>query len=50
MINNFSYILHNFYETNILTYIQNLQEHPIKLISLILDLLIVIFLAYQLDE
>ena len=48
MINNFSYILQSFYEKNILTYIQNLQEHPVKLISLILDVAIVIFLAYQL--
>ena len=37
-----------FYEQKVLTYIQTLQEYPIKLVSLIIDLTIVIFLGYQL--
>ena len=41
-------VLNRFYEQNILTYIQMYQEYPIKLISLILDIVIVIFLAYEL--
>ncbi len=41
-------IIRIFYEQNVLTYIQSLQEYPIKLISLIVDLVIVIFLGYQL--
>ncbi len=48
MIENFSNIFKNFYNQNILAYIQSLQEYPVKLISLILDLAIVIFLAYHL--
>ena len=48
MINNIGTILNNFYEHNILTYIKTFQEYPIKLVSLILDLTIVIFLAYEL--
>lgn len=37
-------ILHNFYEQNIQIY----QEYPIKLITLIIDIAIVVFLAYEL--
>lgn len=48
MIDNFVQILENFYEQNILTYIQTLQMYPVKLISVILDLIIVVFLIYQL--
>ena len=40
-------ILNSFYEQNILTYIQMYQEYPIKLVSLILDNAIVVFLAYE---
>ena len=47
-MSNIGTILNNFYEQNILTYIKMYQEYPIKLISLILDLAIVIFLAYEL--
>ena len=36
----------NFYKENILVYIKSLQESPLELISLILDLSIVIFLIY----
>lgn len=45
---NIGVVLNRFYEQNILTYIQMYQEYPIKLISLILDIAIVIFLAYEL--
>lgn len=45
---NIGVVLNRFYEQNILTYIQMYQEYPIKLISLILDIVIVIFLAYEL--
>ena len=48
MMNNLGTILQNFYEQNILSYINLWQEYPIKLVSLILDITIVIFLAYQL--
>lgn len=37
-----------FYENNILNYFENLQEHPINLFVLILDVLIVGFLAIKL--
>ena len=47
-MNNLGTILQNFYEQNILSYINLWQEYPIKLVSLILDITIVIFLAYQL--
>jgi diadenylate cyclase len=41
-------ILNNFYEQNILSYINLWQEYPIKLVTVILDITIVIFLAYEL--
>ena len=41
---NFNLMIHNFYEQNIKIY----QEYPIKLITLIIDIAIVTFLAYQL--
>ena len=47
-MNNIGVVLNNFYEHNILTYIKMYQEYPIKLISLILDIVIVVFLAYEL--
>ena len=47
-MNNLGTILQNFYEQNILSYINLWQEYPIKLVSLILDITIVVFLAYQL--
>lgn len=48
MEENIGKIFINFYEQNILSYIQMLQQYPVKLISLILDISIVIFLAYSL--
>lgn len=47
-MNNIGDIINTFYEQNILTYIKLWQEYPIKLVSLILDITIVIFLTYQL--
>lgn len=41
-------IFNNFYEQNILSYIRLWQEYPIKLVTVILDIVIVIFLAYEL--
>ena len=41
-------VMHTFYEQNILSYIQSLQQYPIKLVSLIIDIAIVLFLAYEL--
>ena len=37
----------NFWEINVVGYIQNLQANPLRLISLIIDLTIVIFLMYK---
>ena len=48
MEQNIGKMINSFYEQNILNYIQLLQEYPVKLISLILDLAIVIFLIYSL--
>lgn len=47
-MNNIGDMLSNFYDQNILSYIRLWQEYPIKLVVLILDISIVIFLAYQL--
>lgn len=48
MIENFQTMFNNFYENNIADYLQLLHEYPIKLVLLILDLGIVIFLGYKL--
>ena len=47
-MNNIGNMLNNFYDKKILSYIRTLQENPIKLVTLILDIVIVIFLAYEL--
>lgn len=47
-MNDIGNMLNNFYDQNILSYIRLWQEYPIKLVVLILDISIVIFLAYQL--
>ena len=41
-------ILNNFYENNILYYIESFKQQPVKFISVILDLAIVMFLFYSL--
>ena len=48
MMNNIGDMLINFYDKNIMSYIRLWQEYPIKLVTLIFDIVIVIFLAYQL--
>ncbi len=48
MIENFQTMFRNFYENNIADYIQLLHQYPIKLVLLIIDLSIVIFLGYKL--
>ena len=47
-MNNIGNMLSSFYDQNILSYIRLWQEYPIKLITLILDIVIVIYLAYEL--
>lgn len=46
MINNFGVSFEKFYNENIVEYFKTLQESPIKLISLIIDIGIVLFLLY----
>lgn len=48
MVDNFITTISQFFNTNIIGYIQELYEYPIKLISLVLDLAIVIFLFVKL--
>ena len=47
-MNNANSIFSELTEKNIIEYIQQLNENPIRIITLILDLAIVIFLIYQL--
>ena len=47
-MNNIGTMFSSFYNDNILSYIKVLQENPIKLFTWILDIAIVIFLAYEL--
>ncbi len=47
-MNNILSVINNFYEQNILYYINLWQEYPIKLVTLILDIAIVLFLGYEL--
>ena len=47
-MSNIGNILSSLWEQNILAYIRLLQQYPIKLVTLVLDLAIVIFLAYEL--
>lgn len=48
MIENFIITMRNFYEQNIIGYMQTLYEYPIKLILLVLDISIVGFLGVKL--
>lgn len=48
MVENFQTMFNNFYENNIADYFTSLQQYPIKLVTLIVDLAIVIFLGYKL--
>jgi len=47
MFDNLKISLEAFYQENIIAYINELYLYPVKLIALVLDLVIVIFLAYQ---
>lgn len=40
--------INNFWELNIISYFQELQQNPIRIVSLVLDLIIVIYLLYRL--
>ena len=48
MLNNLIYGINNFFQENVVGYINSLYEYPIKLVLLVIDLSIVIFLAMQL--
>lgn len=48
MKDNFFTTINNFWEINIVNYIEELIQNPIRIVCLILDLAIVIFLAYKL--
>lgn len=45
---NIGVVLQNFYNQNILPYIQMYQQYPIKLVALAIDITIVLLLAYYL--
>lgn len=47
MIENLINTVNGFIQSNVIAYINELYQYPIKLISLILDLVIVIFLGYK---
>ena len=48
MTNNFLESINKFWELNIVNYFQELQQNPFRIISLILDLVIVLYLIYRL--
>lgn len=50
MIDNFWVTMSNFYNNNILGYLKTLYEYPIKLVTLVVDILIVMFLILKLLE
>ena len=47
MINNLINTLQNFMQIHVVAYVSELYQYPVKLVSLILDLLIVSFLGYK---
>ncbi|MBP3708583.1 MAG: diadenylate cyclase CdaA [Clostridia bacterium] len=47
MFDNFLSNINAYYQEHIVNYIQRLQEHPIDLVPIVLDLLLVIFLIYK---
>lgn len=47
MLENIKIMFENFYEQNIADYLLSLHQYPIKLILLIIDITIVVFLAYK---
>ena len=48
MINNFFIKLDEIYKSNVMGYLDSLYQNPVKLIMLILDISIVLYLAYKL--
>ena len=48
MLRNLSITLNNFYQENIVAYAQTLYQYPIKIVTLIVDIVIVAFLAHKL--
>ena len=48
MKDNFFEIANDFWQVNVIEYINSLSENPFKVIALIVDLTIVIFLIYNL--
>ena len=48
MINNFFIKLDEIYKSNVIVYLDSLYQNPVKLIMLILDISIVLYLAYKL--
>lgn len=48
MLENLKMIFYNFYQQNIAEYLETLYQYPIKLILLIVDISIVVFLGYKL--
>lgn len=47
MLENFGKIFTNFYENNIMGYLEMLYQYPIKLVLLIIDISLVVFLVYK---
>ena len=47
MLENFKMVFQNFYEQHIVEYLETLYQYPIKLVLLILDIGIVLFLLYK---
>ena len=47
MLDNFGKVFTNFYENNILGYIETLYQYPIKLVLLIIDVTLVTFLIIK---
>ena len=47
MIDNFMENINTYFQKNIVEYVQELYQYPIKLIPLIIDLAIVVFLIYK---
>ena len=48
MKDNFFSALDTFWQINVVEYVQMLQENPLRVVSLVIDLTIVIFLLYKL--
>ena len=47
MLENLGKIFTNFYENNILTYLETLYQYPIKLVLLVIDVTLVVFLVMK---